>query len=141
MDLVHSHKFPPAQPHKLENLRGPGYSNIILRDALFHGGHPGSSPAEIVSSLKPLLLAGVTTFVCLQQELPSAATAAAAQSRATTRLGGGAAKPYISGAQAMVDAGGACIAQMGAQHATQVHARVAHRGTVARKMVGVEKYF
>ncbi len=107
MALVHSHKFPPSPPHKLENLRGPGYSNVILRDALFHGGHPGSSPAEIVSSLKPLLLAGVTTFVCLQQELPSAATAVAAQSRATTRLGGGAAKPYISGAQAMVDAGGA----------------------------------
>jgi hypothetical protein len=94
-------------PHKLENLRGPGYSNIILREALYMGGHPGSSPQEIVSTLKPLLAAGVTTFVCLQQELPSAATAAATQSRATTRLGGGAAKPYMTGAQALVDAGGA----------------------------------
>ncbi len=102
-----SHGFPRPLAHKLESLRGPGFSNIVIRDALLHGAHPGSSTAEIVTNLKPLLAAGVTTFVCLQMELPSAATAAAAQSRATTFGGGsGAAKPYISGAQAMVDAGG-----------------------------------
>jgi hypothetical protein len=29
--------FPPPAPHKLENLRGPGYSNIVVRGFLLQG--------------------------------------------------------------------------------------------------------
>ena len=107
-NLSRSH-FPPLLPHKMESLSGPGFSNVVLRDFLLQGPHPGSSTAEIVTNLKPLLRAGVTTFVCLQAELPTAATAALAQSRAATFGASGApsAKPYMSGATAMVEAGGA----------------------------------
>ena len=93
------HVFPGVQPHKLENLRGPGCSNVLIRGCLLLGPHPGSSTSEIVATLRPLLLAGVTTFVCLQAELPSAATSAAPR-------GAHGARPYIAEAQAMVDAGG-----------------------------------
>ena len=105
--LARTH-LPPPMPHKLEAFAGPGASNILLRSFLLQGPHPGSSTPEIVASLKPLLLAGVTTFVCLQAELPTAATAAMAQSRAAT-FGASAqsAKPYMAGAVAMVEAGGA----------------------------------
>ena len=62
--------FPPSLPHKLQLLRGPGSSNVILRDFCLQGPHPGSSKQEIIAALTPLLRAGVTTFVCLQPELP-----------------------------------------------------------------------
>ncbi len=52
-----------------------------------------------MATLQPLLLAGVTTFVCFQEELPSAATSALPR-------GAHGARPYFSEAQAMVDAGG-----------------------------------
>ena len=29
--------FPPPVPHKLENLRGPGWSNVVIRGFLLHG--------------------------------------------------------------------------------------------------------
>ena len=100
--------FPPRLPHKLENLRGPGSSNILMSGCLIQGPHPGSSTAEIVANLRPLLTAGVTTFVCLQQEVPSAATASSAGSRAATYGGNmvASARPYAADAQALVDAGG-----------------------------------
>ena len=107
-NLARSH-LPPHLPHKLEPLAGPGFSNIVLHEFLLQGPHPGNSSAEIVNNLKPLLAAGVTTFVCLQAELPSAATHATAQSRSAVFGGGSAsqaAKPYMSGAVAMVEAGG-----------------------------------
>jgi hypothetical protein len=106
-NLAASH-LPPQVPHKLADLAGPGVSNVILRDFLLQGGHPGNSSAEIVGNLKPLLSAGVTTFVCLQAELPSAATHAVAQSRSAVFGANSmqAAKPYMSGAVAMVEAGG-----------------------------------
>lgn len=59
-----------------------------------------------MSNLTPLLRAGITTFVCLQHELPTATSTSAhlrsvyAQGNVVT------AKPYISEAQAIVDAGG-----------------------------------
>ena len=101
-------QFPPSIPHKLEKLRGPGSSNVLIRGCLLQGPHPGSSTAEIVSNLRPLLEAGVTTFVCLQQEVPSAATAASAGSRATTYGGNivASARAYSGDAQALVDNGG-----------------------------------
>jgi hypothetical protein len=71
------------------------------------GPHPGTTQAEVVQNLTPLLQAGVTTFVCVQQELPSPLTAAASQARSSY---GGAnvvsARPYLRDAQALVDAGG-----------------------------------
>ena len=30
--------FPPPMPHKLENLRGPGFSNIVIRGFLLEKG-------------------------------------------------------------------------------------------------------
>lgn len=57
-------------PHRLQALRGPGASNIVLKDFCLVGPHPGSSPQEVVASLTPLLRAGVTTFVCLQADMP-----------------------------------------------------------------------
>lgn len=101
--------FPSRIPHKLENLRGPGSSNVLISGCLIQGPHPGSSTAEIVANLRPLLAAGVTTFVCLQQEVPSAATASSAGSRAATYGGGhivASARAYAADAQALVDAGG-----------------------------------
>lgn len=32
--------FPPTLPHKLQSLRGPGYSNILLADFALHGSCP-----------------------------------------------------------------------------------------------------
>lgn len=101
-------RFPPPFPHRMESLQGPGSSNVVIRDFLLQGPHPGSSTGEIIASLKPLLAAGVTTFVCLQQELPSSATASHLSSRSSSFGSGGvvSAKPYFEGAQAMVKAGG-----------------------------------
>lgn len=62
--------FPPASPHKLQLLRGPGASNVVLKDFCLAGAHPGHHTQEIVANLTPLLRAGVTTFVCLQPEMP-----------------------------------------------------------------------
>ena len=60
-----------------------------------------------MSFLKPLLLEGVTTFVCLQAELPSSATTGQNSRSATFGTGGMiSAKPYFEGALAMVRAGG-----------------------------------
>jgi hypothetical protein len=79
----------------------------VVRNFLLQGPHPGSSTPEIVSFLKPLLQEGVTTFVCLQAELPSSATSAQGSRSATYGSGGSAsAKPYFEGALAMVRAGG-----------------------------------
>ncbi len=79
----------------------------IVRDFLLQGPHPGSSTPEIVAFLKPLLQAGVTTFVCLQGELPSSATSQQNSRSATYGMGGAiSAKPYFEGALAMVRAGG-----------------------------------
>ena len=94
-------------------LRLPAYPALpalawqVVRDFLLQGPHPGSSTPEIVSFLKPLLLEGVTTFVCLQAELPSSATSGQGSRSATYGSGGSAsAKPYFEGALAMVRAGG-----------------------------------
>ena len=60
-----------------------------------------------MSFLKPLLQAGVTTFVCLQGELPTSATSGQGSRSATFGSGGAiSAKPYFEGALAMVRAGG-----------------------------------
>lgn len=121
--------FPPAPPHKLETLNGPAYSNIVLRgfllqgtccvfthrgaptsarslrfQLLFSGGHPGTTTAEIANNITPLLKAGVSTFVCLQPDLPSVATQSL---HARSAFGSNvvSAKPYIQQAQSIVDAG------------------------------------
>jgi hypothetical protein len=73
----------------------------------FAGAHPGTSNAEIVQNLTPLLRAGVTTFVCMQQEVPSIATKDAVSAR--SNFGGSnvvTGKNYMGIAQAIVDAGG-----------------------------------
>lgn len=96
-------QFPPSTPHKLESLRGPGFSSVVIRDFCLAGPHPGQTTAEVTTNLTPLLRAGVTCFVCLQHDLPRAGVA---QSRST--YGGGAvvtARPYIQDAQALVDGG------------------------------------
>lgn len=71
------------------------------------GAHPGASSAEIVQNLTPVLRAGVTTFVCMQQEVPSVATKEAVSTR--SNFGGSnvvTGKNYMGIAQAIVDAGG-----------------------------------
>ena len=95
--------FPSPIPHKLESLRGPGFSSVALRNFCLAGPHPGQTTAEVNTNLTPLLRAGVTCFVCLQHDLPRAGVA---QARST--YGGGAvvtARPYIQDAQALVDSG------------------------------------
>jgi len=98
--------FPPALPHKLENLRGPGDSNVVLKNFALAGPHPGSTTAQCVSSLTPLLRAGVTCFVSLQHELPKPGHQEPFRRSA---FGGGVvvtARDYLGDAQAIVDAGG-----------------------------------
>jgi hypothetical protein len=95
--------FPPPPPHKLDALRGPGFSSICIPGFCLAGPHPGGDTGEIVANLTPLLRAGVTCFVCLQPDLPRAGVS---QTRST--YAGGAvvtARPYIQIAQNMVDTG------------------------------------
>ena len=61
--------YPPALPHKMLSLRGPGTSNIVIENFCLSGPHPGDAQATIMASLTPLLRSGVTTFVCLQNDL------------------------------------------------------------------------
>ena len=77
--------FPPAPPHKLQLLRGPGASNVVVKDFCLAGPHPGASTQEVVASLAPLLRAGVTTFVCLQPEMPVPGVAHPSLRRDATR--------------------------------------------------------
>jgi hypothetical protein len=76
-----------------------------------------------VSNLTPLLRAGVTTFVCLQHELPHASSGAAHQRSAYAHANVVTAKPYISDAQAIVDAGG--FPTSGGPQLAFIHAPVA----------------
>lgn len=101
-----SRSFPPPLPHKLESMRGPGASNIVIKSFAVAGAHPGSTTSEIVSNLTPLLRAGITTFVCLQHELPRAGHAAVHQRSAYGTSNVVTAKNYLADAQAIVDAGG-----------------------------------
>ena len=99
-----SKAFPPPIPHRLESLRGPGDSNVVVRGFLLHGPHLGTSPSTVNQNLLPLLQAGVTCFVCMQQELPSVMTAQATQTRSTYGNNNVVtARPYIREAQALID--------------------------------------
>jgi hypothetical protein len=97
--------FPPAPPHKLESLRGPGTSNVVLKGFAIAGAHPGSTTSEIVANLTPLLRAGITTFVCLQHELPRAGHGLAHQRSAYANANVVTAKNYLPDAQAMIESG------------------------------------
>lgn len=67
-----SRLFPPALPHRLESMRGPGYTNWVIKRHLLCGPHPGAtSTADMVKNLSGLLREGVTAFVSLQEEMPS----------------------------------------------------------------------
>jgi len=98
--------FPPPPPHKLESMRGPGFSNVVLKGFVLAGGHPGATTSEVVSNLTPLLRAGVTTFVNLQHELPRTGHAMAHTRSAYGTSNVVTAKPYLADAQAIVDSGG-----------------------------------
>lgn len=99
--------FPPPRPHALESLRGPGNSNVILKGCALAGPHPGDTSPEIVANLMPLLRAGVTCFVNLQQELFRRGAPVDATAR-RGRSGGPvvSARDYLVDAQTIVDAGG-----------------------------------
>lgn len=98
--------FPPPPPHKLESLRGPGLSNVVIKGFVLQGGHPGISSSEVVSNLTPLLRAGVSCFVCLQHELPKPGSTVALSRSTYGRGNVVTARHYLADAQAMVDAGG-----------------------------------
>ena len=109
-----SKAFPPPIPHRLESLRGPGDSNVVVRGFLLHGPHLGTSPSTMNQNLLPLLQAGVTCFVCMQQELPSVMTAQATQTRSTYGNNNVVtARPYIREAQALIDAPGSSLPNSG----------------------------
>ena len=109
-----SKAFPPPIPHRLESLRGPGDSNVVVRGFLLHGPHLGTSPSTMTQNLLPLLQAGVTCFVCMQQELPSVMTAQATQTRSTYGSNNVVtARPYIREAQALIDAPGSSLPNSG----------------------------
>jgi Ca2+-binding EF-hand superfamily protein len=115
-------EFPPPPPHRMESLRGPSFSNWVIRGHLLIGPHPetGASGADsAVRSLRELLQEGVTTFVCLQDEMPPTLGASASSAGATGALYGtpstrvrsayGAgnvvtAKPYVEQAQMVAEA-------------------------------------
>ena len=64
--------FPPPLPHRLESMRGPGYTNWVIKRHLLCGPHPGAtSTADSVKTLSAILHEGVTAFVALQDEMPS----------------------------------------------------------------------
>lgn len=91
------------------------------------GPHFGSSAQEVVGNLALILQAGVTTFVCLQQELPSTATAASTNSRSTYgQQNVVTARPYIRDAQSIVDAGG--MPSSGSAPLSFVHVPIAPGG-------------
>jgi hypothetical protein len=109
--------FPPVLPHRLESMRGPGYSNWVIKNHLLYGQHPGCTTSEMVKNLTKLLDVGVTTFVCLQHEMPAANLAAKTfttkgappSSRARSAFGDGVvvhAKPYIEDAQMLAEHSG-----------------------------------
>lgn len=100
-----SKAWPPGPPHRLQNLRGPGFSNVILQSFCLAGAHPGNNTAEVISNLTPLLRAGITCFVSLQPELPKPG-----HSEPSSRAHFGSAvvaraRDYLPDAQAMVDSG------------------------------------
>ena len=128
--------FPPPVPHRLESLRGPGDSNVVLRGFLLHGPHPlGQTPAAVAQSLAPLLRAGVTCFVSMQQELPSVVTQAAVQARSTYGANTVVtARPSLRDAQALVDASASApdaqgpLPQAGGPPLAFVHCPIAPQG-------------
>mmetsp|Transcript_170758 Transcript_170758/g.414912 ORF Transcript_170758/g.414912 Transcript_170758/m.414912 type:complete len:704 (-) Transcript_170758:99-2210(-) len=62
----------PDLPHKLESMEGPGQTNWVIKGRVLMGAHPYTvSTTELVRNLRDILSAGVTTFVCLQAEMPS----------------------------------------------------------------------
>ena len=108
--MVAMNSFPPAIPHRMESMRGPGYSNWVIKNHILCGPHPGSTTVDIVKNVTKLLEAGVTTFVCLQHEMPTlnitsrtfSGKGAPPSSRARSAFGDGVvvhAKPYLEDAQ------------------------------------------
>jgi len=108
----------------MESLRGPAFSNWVIRGHVLQGPHPASGSLgadSMVRVLRELLEAGVTTFVCLQDEMPSSAGASsgvgagagtrygAPKARVRSAYGAGnvvTAKPYIDQAQMVAEAAG-----------------------------------
>ena len=90
-------------------MRGPGYTNWVIKRHLLCGPHPGAtSTADSVKTLSGLLHEGVTAFVALQEEMPSpmvtasVKTSALPSKRAQASYGNRnaiTAKPYIDDAQ------------------------------------------
>jgi hypothetical protein len=101
----------------MESMRGPGYSNWVIKGHVLAGPHPGGTTAEIVKNLTKLLEIGVTTFVCLQHEMPTlnitartfSGKGAPPSSRARSAFGDGVvvhAKPYLEDAQLIAEHSG-----------------------------------
>lgn len=117
-------EFPPPPPHRMESMRGPAFSNWIIRGHVLQGPHPANGAASAdatVRVLRELLEAGVTTFVCLQDEMPTkSGTSSGAGAASGTRYGAPSArfrstygsgnvvsaKPYLDQAQMVADAAG-----------------------------------
>ena len=107
--------FPPPLPHKFESMRGPAFTNWIIKGHLLTGPHPGPISLEsCIKNLTEILRDGVTTFVCLQPEMPSPMVSAQKNqaglpsNRARNAYGSRnvvSARPYIDTAQVIVDKG------------------------------------
>ncbi len=126
-------EFPPPPPHRMESMRGPAFSNWIIRGHVLQGPHPANGAASAdatVRVLRELLEAGVTTFVCLQDEMPTkTGTSSGAGAASGTRYGAPSArfrssygsgnvvsaKPYLDQAQMVADAAGLPQAAEGRQ--------------------------
>ena len=88
----------------MESMAGPGETNWVVKGHVLCGPHPGRlSTTDLVKNLTTLLRAGVTTFVCLQDEMPTGASPAASGGGG----GGGGDAPHSTTAGGAGGAGGA----------------------------------
>lgn len=97
-------------------MKGPAFSNWLIKQHVLVGPHPGNVGADtLVRNLRQLLEAGVTTFVALQEEMdpPDASgqkRVSLRPSKRSQKLYGHrnavTDKPYIDDAKIIVDAGG-----------------------------------